>query len=219
MSFTVTELANNHGSGSATLTVTGLTYGGTNTLVCVGIGSTTGQTISSVSDGTNSFIKAVSSSGQSTVIISDLWYCANPINVSSATITITATGTEFIYADVFKVTGFTNRPALDQTGSGVNAGSSTSTTMTTGTLTFATEIAVATTINNVNASTATASGFTSLTNIATNPYNYYTFYESLSSTSAVTFTPTFTNSSFISGAVATFYSGGGGNFNMPMAGF
>ena len=164
--------------------------------VIVAAGNVTGTavTVSSISDGTNTYTKAGGGAATASTD-AEIWYKTNASAVGSgATITVTFSGaldTNAAYVAAFYVTSLS---AVDK----APAVSST-TSISTGTLAQATELIVGTMCGFLNASSPTyneASGFTNLASLNIAAGNHVSAglgYQLVSSTNSVTYNPTWTN--------------------------
>lgn len=177
---------------TAKLTTTANINSGDLAVVCV-LANSTGPslTISSMSDGTNTYSKATSiffGGGQFTSL--NLWYKGNAAAVASGA-TITATYTSIIQTVVitaWNVKGLLSSP-LDKTASGVGTTGATSATASTGTLSQANEIVAGCAGTYGSQAYSGASGFT---NINSRLFNYFAAsdYDLVASTTSVSYTPT-----------------------------
>ena len=213
--------SNNGGIGSGvsseTLTTTGNILSGD--LVVVGIAlniNAASSAVSSVSDGTNSYARSETTTDYLSTVV-ELWTCPNASAVGSgATITVNFTSTtgpnNFIGIVAARIPGTTNQ-AADQVAE--NAVSSSATvTATTATLSSSSEIAIGVGIDVVGSSSAPsysgASGFSNLSTVgstvAGNSLGVSFDYQSLASTAAVSYSPTWGTSGVrVCAVVATFY--------------
>lgn len=208
--------ANGTAPGSGlTLTFTTTAAIAAGNLVVFALASNTINTasLSSVTDGTNTYSKAVgvSTAGPSDV---EIWYCANAAAVAAgATITATyntASGNGTYQAAACQVSGIATTSALDKTTSASSTSSPSSLSMTTAALASANEIVFGFAME-VSTSTATynaASGFTNFAKMgAAGTTNIFSGldYDIVSSSSAVTYGPSWATSGFRAlGVVATF---------------
>lgn len=190
--------AQNTGSASSiALTAGAAIQAGDFVIVAV---SSANTAVTSVSDGTNTYTKAVDRQ-QSTVAYVSLWYCANCVAVASPTITANYSG-----AATNRVIGAA-RIAIGNGAFDVSAtagGAATNLTATTATLAQATEIAFGASCMNNTSGNAPGTGFTSLwSNLAGNT-GVELDYQNTSSTAAVAYSPTFSAASQAAAIVATF---------------
>lgn len=214
---TPTSLGSNKSEGSpvsnGSMTTTAAIVAGNLVVVVVSLNSNNGITVSSISDGTNSYTKAISFI-QSSVSDVEIWYKANASAVgSSATITANFSGSStgsfcgFAIAAA-QITGIATTSPLDQHAS--NGGTTLSTiTATTPSLSQANEIAIGACLDaNSNLTYSGASGFTNLFNISNTSGpdgNTTVDYDIVSSTSAISYSPTWnTTNNRIAAVVATF---------------
>ncbi len=126
-------------AGAVTLTTSANLLVGALAVVCVASNSATETNVTSISDGTNNYSKAVSVNNTSGSAVCEIWYIANAVAVGSgATLTVDfgnsiANGVE-VYAS--QASGITSSP-IDKTNSQIN---SATPSVATGTLTQAVEI-------------------------------------------------------------------------------
>lgn len=161
-----------------------------------------GVTVSSVSDGTNSYSHANScneSSGGAGNPDTEIWYVSNasaaPSGASlTATLSGTSTGSNGYLGQAFQVSGIAASGALDKTPTCVTTNSTTP-SISTGTLSQANEIGfgTSTTFYNSNAYTE-ASGFTNLFNNHGTYFYTGIGYKIVAATSSVSYSPTWANS-------------------------
>lgn len=131
---------------TATLATTANIVAGNLAVIHVGLFTTNGVTVASVSDGTNTYTKANSSGLVASVAEDEIWYKANASAVSSgATITATFTGASGASCDfgiqTAQVSGVLTSSPLDQSPAGAATNPATSLTTTTATLAKSNEIA------------------------------------------------------------------------------
>lgn len=184
---------------TTTLVTTANIVAGDLVVVCVNMNTNNSVTAASVSDGTNTYTKAIGSGLYGGVSEATLWIKANAAAVSSgATITITlsaaTTGTLNGFAVCAgRVTGLVTIPT-DKTSAGT-AGAGTSATTTTAVLSQANEIGwggggmIA-----ASGTYSSASGFTNLNhteNLTSNTFAALD-YKIVAATTAITYTPTWT---------------------------
>lgn len=182
-------------------------------LVVVGILLNNGamSTVTSVSDGTNSYTKANNAvAGGFTDV--EIWYKENATAVGSgATITANFSPAETTAGNgaaisAVRITGIVVASALDKTATATGT-TGTSLTATTASLSQITEIAIGcAAIVNVAQIYSGASGFTNVHNLTPVGNGRFTFdYDIVAATTAIAFSPTWAlGSSRISAVVATF---------------
>lgn len=176
----VTSTAN---ANTAALTASAAIQGG-DLIVCF-VSNANLMTVSSVSDGTNSYSQAVSvGNNGANSNVGAFWYVASAAAVASPTITATfsATNTNVKALDCARVAGTTASP-LDKTNSGTSGAGGAA--VATGTLSQATEVifGAITTNNTITAS----SGFTQLNTATSGAFHADIEYQVVASTSTVTF--------------------------------
>ncbi len=181
---------------SSTLVLTTATAILSGDLVVWGVGSSHSPnigTVTSVTDGTNTYTTAITQTGGSVNQEGEVWYVQNAAAVSSAatvTFTFSITGYNGLAAAGLRVPGIVTSSALDKTG--VGPGTATTTpTAATGTLAQATEIVIG--LMTGGGSTITVgSGFTSpagsINSANTNQFLMLA-YEIVASTNSVTWAP------------------------------
>lgn len=193
-------------------------------LAVVGVytNNSNGATVSSITDGTNSYTKAVSTQNGG-FTDTEIWYVLNPSGVSSgATMTValsTASGNISISIYAAQVTGMANANlALDKTGTG-QASSTSVVTATTSSLSFPNELAVGVGgAFGTATSYSGASGFTNLVNstfsggqIGVSAFDYLI----VNTSAALTYAPTFnTTATRLACCIATFPGQGGFLFDL-----
>jgi len=165
-------------------------------------------TVSSVSDGTNTYAKAAAIDNGAN-FDSEIWYKEGATAVGSGgsiTITLsgTTTGNNGYGAEAVKVTGIATTSALDKTAT-QNA-STASPSVTTATLSQADEIAFGTSMQGNGLTTYTeAATFTNLFNVTPGAINRAgDGYKIVAATTAVTYAPTFSASRSTQTVLATF---------------
>ena len=181
-------------------------------IVCVYSNNSNTISVSSLSDGTNSYTlaKAIQNAAYTGTDIEE-WYVANASAVSSgATITATMSGSSGVTTGYVilsaQVSGILASGALDKTTSAQGTGSSL--TMTTATLTKANEIAIGCSSIMSAETYSGASGFTNLnTGAATSNGSAWLDYDKVSATTGVTYAPAWATSSFRVQAIAATYEG------------
>jgi len=172
---------------------------------------TTAANVSTVSDGTNTYSRAVQRQDATNAVDIEIWYKSGAAAVSSgATITVTlsaATAGAAVGIQGFRITGIASTGALDKTNSAQGLGGTTP-SYSTGTLAKANEIIIAAT--NTTSTTLTnynpGAGFTNAisTNIGPNNFEMTLDYDIVDTTTAVTYAPTWTGSSGWWSDLATF---------------
>jgi len=188
-----------------TLTTTSNIVSGDLVIVAVSYYTGTGASVSTVSDGTNSYSLGVSARGASgTPAAVELWYKSNASAVGSgATITLTFTsGTAGGNLAAARVTGINTSSPLDKTATDVTTTSTP--TVTTAALTQTNEIAFGIQGGYNQTTYTVASGFTNI--MSSNNTGQVVLgldYKVVASTSAITYQPT--------------SSGGGGPASMGAA--
>lgn len=182
---------------SITLTTSAAIVAGNIAWVAVQFISVAAQTVSSVSDGTNSYTLALRAN--TGLAYTELWYKENAAAVSSgATITATLSGSTSggngYGIQAFQSSGVVTSSAMDKTASYAGAATATP-TATTATLTQATEIAIGVSFvgyaNTVTPFTE-ASGFTNLFSAITTGFNTTKTsigYKVVAATTAVAYSP------------------------------
>lgn len=187
---------------SLTMTTSGAIPAGSLALVFIEINKSTAISVSSVSDGTNSYTLARTSTWDvNTFVTYEIWYKANASAVGSgatitATLSATAGNTNLIAAAY--VTGVLTSSPLDKVNSGTTGCSGLSPNSgSTGTLTIANEIVFGGTGGYVSPVTAAvisveSSGFTQLHNVVGSSTRFlnHTAYRIVNATTAQTYNPT-----------------------------
>lgn len=198
---------------SATLTTTANIPAGS--LVVIGFHApfSGAQTVSSVSDGTNSYSSAVTNAYDgSTQLVSAIYYKENASAVSSgATITITFSGSTIAQPTVITagyVTGTITSSSLDKTNSGTTSAGTAYASGSTGTLTQANEVAFGY-IGEYNASVTITegSGFSTLNNPRQgggSNFNANQAYQIVSATTALNYQPSTSANTYGKALIATF---------------
>ncbi|HXM98948.1 MAG TPA: hypothetical protein VN982_10765, partial [Candidatus Dormibacteraeota bacterium] len=158
-------------------------------LVVVSVGHLTasGTTVTGVSDGTNTYVKATSGT-QSTTQEAELWYCVSCAAVASPTITATFSGSvaSRVIGAARVAGGIT---ALDVAPAGVGS-SSTSPTVSTGTLASSFEIVFGFLHINGNPTVTEDAGFTQLFNENASATTNHLAYQVVTATTSVPYSPT-----------------------------
>jgi hypothetical protein len=196
------------GAGSsATVTTSGNIVAGAAVFIVVGMNTTNSVTPSSVSDGTNTYSEGPEVA--QTLTNASIWYKFNASAVSSgATVTINFSGASGTANDtsvaIAQSTGCVG--VYDKHGTG--AGTSTPiTTTSTGTLSSATELAIGGAVvqGSSSAYSATSPFINVNSAVNTSPgYGVALDYESLSATTAITYTAAWTSPTRLVAVVATF---------------
>lgn len=161
------------------------------------------STGSSVSDGTNTYTKILRAIKATNVGVTELWFCANCIAVTSPTITVTmSAGTVTPAMQAGRVSGVAVVP-LDQSASAQGTGTTPS--VTSGTLSQAKEIAFGYCMGRNTFTETPPAGWTEL-NIgdSQNPQTSFLDYIIVNATTALTFNPTISASAGWSTIIATF---------------
>lgn len=160
-----------------------------------------GPTVSSVSDGTNTYTLAVRQKSASGNFTDEIWYKENASAVSSgatitATLSASTTGGFGFAAYAAQVSGIATSSSLDKTASSNT--NSTSPSVSTGTLSQSSEIVFASSSVNAGGNTCAyteASGFTNLFKLySQSQEDCAVAYQIVSSTSSVTYNPSWSNS-------------------------
>jgi hypothetical protein len=196
---TPTSIGSNSNTGNVTsITITTSAAIVAGNLAIVGVAFYNGNvvTISSVSDGTNTYSQALFVTDATTNLTSALWYKANAAAVSSgASLVITFSfivSNSFggVFAAAAQVSGIAMSSPLDSAGATGTAESVSSISVTTGTLAQASEILFG--VSNVRTTgTTITDGYTNLYNSGVNANEYAGIlgYKIVSSTAAVTYNP------------------------------
>lgn len=204
------------GATSLTVATTGAIPAGSLAIVAIYIIKNSAISVSSVSDGTNTYALARTSTWDTNTFVTvELWYKANASAVGSgATVTATlsaATSSGDSLISTGYVIGALTAAPLDK----VNSGSSGATPVTntssgsTGTLTITNEIALGLTGGYTSPSAAVsfteATGFTVFTNQASSTrYFLHVGYQIVNATTALTYQPTLTNPALGAAVITTF---------------
>lgn len=201
---TVTSLGSFGNSGASTtvaLTAGANIVAGDLVVVIVSIYGA-GRTVSSITDGTNTYTKATGSNISNFDV--EIWYKENATAVTSPTITATlSSSSSFRAIGACRVTGAKVASSLDIAGTPAG-GTSTSASFATGTLSQAAEIIFGAIGVDAAASYTGASGFTNL--FAQSGSGEWTMldYQIVASTTTVTFAPAWGGSHQYTGMVASF---------------
>lgn len=185
---------------SQTITTTAAINAGDLVVVAIGVVQPSGISVSSVSDGTNTYTKAVSGFNVSTFLDTEIWYKANAAAVGSgatitATLSTTTSGSPGVMAAA-RVTDTVPVSPLDKTNHTEYTSGSLLASGTTGALSQAKEVAfgVAYLYNVGSQTTLTeSSGFTNLVAYTqgTSPFVAMNFaYQVTSATTALNYSPT-----------------------------
>lgn len=181
---------------SIAITTTANIQAGDLIVVVVSYGSATGpRTVSSVSDGTNSYSNAVALTNTANQFAqSEIWYKANASAVSSgATLTITlsaaTSGSAGYNAQAFRISGASAGSPLDKALSSTT--NSTTPSIASGTLASATEILIGMSFSYYTANTySESSGFTNAYNTSQLDISMGIGYKIVAATTGVTYQPT-----------------------------
>jgi hypothetical protein len=196
-----------HSSNS--LTTTQAILAGDLVVVSVSINSnSTIPTVSSMSDGTNSYSLAVRCPGANSIGL-ELWYCANALAVSSGAI-LTATwsgsnggaGAAHSIAAA-RVAGITNASPVDKTSSG-SASAVTSNSISTGTLSQPSEIVFGAYLAGGNALANSDPNFTNINTTSQSGNDGSLDYDTVSATTSVAYVPTFLVAAGLNSVIASF---------------
>ena len=181
--------------GTRPFTTTGAIIAGNLVVVAFGVNS---GGVASVSDGTNTYTKAKYIQNNSTYTSYELWYCANANAVSSgATVNWTGgDGSNNVNGVVMaQVSGIATSSPYDSFASSSGfVNNATSITVTTGTLANANEIIFAGSYLDTNTTANQFAEDPTFTNIASRQASYTAIslgYKIVSSTTAVSYVPTF----------------------------
>lgn len=192
-------------SGSSiTFTTSAAIVAGNLAIIIIALGSNSTPTVSSVSDGTNSYTKAVGLNNGGNTVDCEIWYKENAAAVNSgATVTATLSagmsgGSEGWVIQGYQASGVATASSLDKTAT--SATNSTTPSVSSGTLTQADEILFGASYNNNSSRTYTeASGFTNLlTPLGAIGKSLGIGYKIVSSTASVSYAPTWDVSAGIS---------------------
>jgi hypothetical protein len=174
-------------------------------LVVVSVGNLPNTTVSSISDGTNTYVKAVGllSGGYN----SEIWYAKNCSAVASPTITVTfASNANYRGICALRINAMNTSSPLDATNS--TSGTGTTPSTTTGTLAQASEVVIGAMIANVAPTVTVSSGFTrGSINQPASGVTHEIEYQVVNSTGSVTFAPTLSSSQQYTATVASFKAG------------
>ena len=184
---------------SWTLTTIAAIPAGSLAVVCTHATFAAAQTVTSVSDGTNSYTAAVTNAfDASTQLVSACWIKENAAAVgSSATITVNFSANTLAQPSIINagyVVGTLSSGSLDKTNSGLQAPGTAYASGTTGTLTQANEIAFGfVDMYNANASITEGAGFTAINTIAQGSGSFAQSrfaYQIVAATTALNYQPT-----------------------------
>jgi hypothetical protein len=201
-------------ASSVALTTVAAIPAGSLVVVGVQVGFAAAQTITGVSDGTNSYTRAAGAMWDATGdFVTDLWYKENASAVSSSA-TLTATfsaaslgGTNVPIICAAYTTGILTASSLDKTNSGKQEPGTAYASGSTGTLTQAKEIAFGFMGGSQNVTSITeGSGFTNINQKLQGSGNNWggnLAYQIVNATTALNYQPT-VSSSFGGAVIATF---------------
>lgn len=203
-------------SGSVTLTTLAAIPSGSLVVVGVIVGFSTAQTITGVSDGTNSYTQAVHSSWDATGdVVVDTWYKPNASAVSSsASLTATfsstslgATNVPVICAAVVSA-GIIAAAPLDKTNTGKTNNGTVYASGATATLSQANEIAFGFLgFYNASATVTEGSGFTSIVSTLNNGGGHWSAnlaYQIVAATTALNYQPSTSVNTFGAANLSTY---------------
>lgn len=195
-------------TSSIVITTTAAIAAGNLAVVVIQVPSNTLITVSSVSDGTNSYSLAVAKNDGAN-FDHEIWYKENASAVASgasitATLSGATTGGNGYGAEAFQVGGIVTSSSLDKTAT-QNAVTATP-SVTTAALSQAIEIAIGASFCDGGTRTYTeASGFTNLFNLTPGTaLRVGVGYQIVASTSAITYAPTFSGANGTQTLIATF---------------
>jgi hypothetical protein len=160
-------------------------------------GVTAARSVSSVSDGTNTYTRLNNFSNGTNEYHMEIWYCANCSAVSSGgTITITHTssggGGSMRSAGAFTVSGIISSPA-DTAPTGEYLASSTTPSVASGALAKANEIVVGMNASSSAGSYTEDAEFTNVNTITQSGQILHLSYNIVAATTSVTFNPTWSS--------------------------
>lgn len=203
------------GTNSVTLTTAAAIPAGCLVVVGVYVGFGTSQSISGVSDGTNSYTKAVGNVYDGTTqTVLDIWYKENASAVSSSA-SLTATfsaaslgGSNVPIINAAYVTGILTSSSLDKSSTGTqNSGTAYASGSTT-TLAQANEIAFGFMAHyNASATDTEGSGFTNINTTSKGSANWWMSrlsYQTVSATTALNYQPSTSVATIGKVSIATF---------------
>jgi hypothetical protein len=217
---TQTTSGGSFNTNTITLTTSAAIVAADLVVVDIQIANTSVLTVSSVSDGTNTYSKAVAQDNAGTDN-HEIWYVANAAaKATSSTITVTMSGSgdssNGATIEAFRVTGITATTPLDQTQK--QSATTASPTVTTGTLSQAVEIAFGASWRGNGTPTYTeASGFSNLVNALTvgnGNGKASVAYQIVAATTALTYAPTWSTSGRCQTLIATFKGSTDANVNV-----
>lgn len=196
------------GAGATTITISTLAAISAGDLITVWVtmGGSSLSTVSSITVGTNTLIKADSVSSGGTGI--ELWYKENASSVASTTnLTVTFSalvgGGPGAEAGASTTSGVLTASSLDLTPAGF-AGTTNSPSISTGTLSQANEIVFGV-VYHAAGTYMTSAGFADINSVLNNVGDFdYFSYEIVASTASVTYNPSFSTSTITLAVVATF---------------
>ncbi len=202
------------GASSFTVTTTGAIPAGSTPMVAIMILKSTAISVSSVSDGTNTYVLGRTSTWDiNTFVTVEIWYKANASAVGSgATITINlsaATSNGDSIASAFYVTGVLTASPLDKVNSGTGVATTTPASGSTGTLTISNEIAIGAVGGyaggGITATWTESTGFTLLSNnVANTRFGLHVGYQIVSATTALNYQPVASSNFTYGDVIATF---------------
>lgn len=198
-----------------TLTTTAAIPGGSLVVIGIQAQKSSAISISSVSDGTNTYTRAVGNAWEvGTALVTDLWYKENATAVGSgATITATfsvATDANPSIINAAYVTGTIASSSLDKSNSGLTNGATAYASGTTGTLTQANEVAfgfMGDYTGTSNPTVTEGSGFTNVNTTSQGSGNFFNSrlsYQIVAATTALNYQPSTSVNSFGKALIATF---------------
>lgn len=177
--------------GVNSVSITNVAVSGGDTIV-VGCGGNKGSTItvSSVSDGTNTYTKAVGGYSATNDYDSEIWVSFNVVTISSATLTCTFSTTSDAGPGIAAVSVTGLLGPKDQTASGNSNGTTSPSAGPTGTLAQANELAIGFLWSGGGGGTITEStGFTAAVDSHPSP-SVHLGYKIVQATTALTYNPT-----------------------------
>jgi hypothetical protein len=195
------------------LTTTNAIPAGSLAVVCVQAIFAAAQTISSISDGTNTYTSAVTNAWDaSTQLVDAIYYKENAAAVSSgATITVTFSANTLAQPTILNagyVTGIQTASSLDKTNSGITSNSTVYASGSTGTLSQADEVAFGFLGDyNANISQGEGAGFTAINTTSQGSGGFFNSrfsYQIVAATTALNYQPSTTLPTFGKALIATF---------------
>lgn len=188
-----TVIANSITGAAVALTTTANIVSGDLVVVVIGNSGASASTVSSASDGTNTYVKGKSQINGSGNADGELWYKENAAAVGSgATLTVSFTGSASngVAIAAARISGIVTASSLDKSAIGPGTGTTTP-SASTGALTQATEIVIGVVVSLDGVPTESAN-FTTISSISspnTNANLDYG-YDIVASTGSVTYQPT-----------------------------